>query len=80
MKYPMADGRAFTSYAPNCTLNETIKQENGIANDTEYRYFLQHSVDIIKKQMSSPQSPDCVFCPVCKEALDLGNGQPPVKL
>ena len=36
----MSDGRMFTDYRSSCTINNEIKKENNL-NDNTYRKFLQ---------------------------------------
>lgn len=70
-KYVMSDGRAFTSYLPSCELNRLIQKKYNLTNSHQYRYFLQRSGETIVKEISalSDDNP-CVFCPVCKQALE----------
>ncbi len=41
----MQDGRCFTSYIPNCTLNKNIQNRNNIKTDHQYRQFIQKNGD-----------------------------------
>lgn len=49
----MADGRAFTSYVPNCQLNNNIQNANNISNNKDYRSFIQLNGDKLMKDFSS---------------------------
>jgi len=53
----MQDGRCFTSYLPNCQLNENIMSLNNISNNISYKDFLQSNADVIMDNFKS----------VCKE-------------
>ncbi len=48
----MSDGRAFTSYIPNCQLNNNIQIQNKIVNNKDYRSFIQHNGDQLMKDFS----------------------------
>jgi len=39
----MADGRHFTDYRPNCTVNNLVRKNNTIINSFQYRQFLTHN-------------------------------------
>ena len=47
----MSDGRCFTSYIANCQLNDNIQIRNNIANDAQYRRFLQENATQLMTQM-----------------------------
>lgn len=49
MKYTMSDGRVYTSYVPNCELNNSIKNQFGIDTDKDYKTMLQSSIELIKE-------------------------------
>lgn len=53
----MQDGRCFTSYLPNCQLNENIMTRNNISNNISYKDFLQSNADVIMDNLKS----------ICKE-------------
>lgn len=69
----MSDGRQFTSYLPNCALDQMIQTKYKITNSQEYRMFLQSNSELIMKDLAkcnSEQTEDCHLCPVCQKALD----------
>ena len=39
----MSDSRFFTSYAPECHVNDLIRADNNISNSFQYRQFLQQN-------------------------------------
>ena len=39
----MDDGRHFTDYRPNCSVNSLVRENNKIMNSYEYRMFLTHN-------------------------------------
>lgn len=47
----MSDGRAFTSYVPNCEYNFNIQKTYDIKSNNEYREFLQQNASEVKQQM-----------------------------
>ena len=47
----MSDGRCFTSYIPNCQLNNNVQSRNSINSNNEYRVFLQKNADSFMQQM-----------------------------
>lgn len=75
-KYVLSDGRVFTSYVPNCDLTDGLGKKYGFTpnNSHALRQFLQQNADKIIKDNAAAQygeqSADCVFCPVCKQAVE----------
>ena len=53
MRPGMSDGRAFTSYIPNCQMNTNIQSKNEIKSDAEYRAFLQQNAEQIMSNMTT---------------------------
>lgn len=47
----MQDARAFTSYEPNCQLNERVKARYAPGASSEYRYWLQQNACGMMKQL-----------------------------
>jgi len=43
----MADGRHFTDFRPNCTINNLMRLQNKVANSYEYRMFLTRNAEDI---------------------------------
>ena len=41
----MSDGRHFTDFRPNCTINNMLRVQNKVANSYEYRMFLTRNAD-----------------------------------
>jgi hypothetical protein len=73
MKFAMSDGRIFTDYQPNCSLNSFIQNKYAPnSNEHEFRYALQRNADKIIKDMNSFEGTACKLCPVCKESLKVG--------
>jgi len=64
----MSDGRAFTSYAPNCDLNVALQRQYNTPNLHAYRHYLQQNAE---KVMSDTRigTDDCKLCPVCEASL-----------
>lgn len=70
-KYIMSDGRAFTSYAPNCAINQSIQQKHNIPDAHMYRMFLQQNAEKIMKELQDCSFTDkCEICPICNMALE----------
>jgi hypothetical protein len=40
-------GRAFTTYAPNCSQDLEIRRRYGLDNNTAYRLFLQRNANVV---------------------------------
>jgi hypothetical protein len=68
MKYTMSDGRVFTSYLPNCDLNNTLQKQYGTPDIHSYRKYLQLNAE---KVMNDTRigTDECKFCPVCEASL-----------
>lgn len=43
----MADGRHFTDFRPNCSINNMLRVQNKVANSYEYRMFLTRNAEDI---------------------------------
>lgn len=50
VKFVSADGRAFTSFQPNCELNRGLKEAYNIQNNYTYRLFLQRNASKLMQQ------------------------------
>lgn len=64
----MADGRAFTDYSSNCSLNEFLQSNSqyDLDNNTQYRLFLQrHGKEIMDMQRNRSFKQNVTGC-VCK--------------
>jgi uncharacterized protein len=69
-KYVMSDGRAFTTYSPNCALNKYLQDKYEVSNSHMYRRFLQQNAQKIMKELSQcTANEDCEICPICNKAL-----------
>lgn len=68
MKYTMSDGRAFTSFLPNCELNSVLQKQYGTKDAHAYRYYLQQNAEKVMKD-TSIGTDECKFCPVCEASL-----------
>ena len=64
----MSDGRVFTSYLPNCDLNNTLQIQYGTPDIHAYRKYLQLNAE---KVMNDTRigTDECKFCPVCEASL-----------
>lgn len=69
MKYIMSDGRAFTNFSTDCTINSQLQKKYNITDLNSYRAFLQHNSEKVKADLFAPQA-ETKVCPVCKEALN----------
>ena len=47
----MQDGRSFTDYRPNCTLNNMVSSSNNNQSSYEYRMFLQRNGNKLRDQI-----------------------------
>lgn len=74
--YPMAYAQ-FTSFVPNCSLNQHLNVgsgSNGSAGNThEYRSYLQKNATKLMGELrdcaGKDNKGDCKICPVCNKAL-----------
>lgn len=72
-KFVSSDGREFTSYISNCDLNQSIQQKYKLSNSHEYRAFLQRNATQVMTDLAQCDTKqECLLCPVCKNALDVG--------
>lgn len=70
-KYIMSDGRVFTSYAPNCAVNQFIQQKYKVQDSHMYRLFLQQNAEKIMKELQDCSvTQKCDICPICNMALE----------
>lgn len=70
-KYTMSDGRTFTSYAPNCALNQYLQQKYKVSDSHVYRLFLQKNAEKLMKELQDCSSVgNCDVCPICNAALE----------
>ena len=62
----MNDGRLFTNYLPNSTLNSYVKKVNNITSENDYRQFLQKNGSKIMDNERTFMSLNkkCNFAPV----------------
>jgi len=72
-KYPdcparMADGRHFTDYRPNCTINNMLRVQNKVANSYEYRMFLTRNADKIM-EINNLYAVDRNACKSCDNTM-----------
>ena len=67
----MADGRGVgQSYIPDCQLNYNLQEKYSVMDTNDYRYFLQHNFEKVKKDLGVTGNADlCKKCPVCQAAL-----------
>ena len=56
----MQDGRAFTDYRSNCTLNNILISNNNITNTYGYREFLQNNANNIRLNMLKNDQNRCI--------------------
>jgi hypothetical protein len=49
----MSDGRAFTSYVSSGLYNNELERKFGVANDTQYRAFLQNNREKVMKTVTA---------------------------
>lgn len=52
----MADGRVFTSYIPNCELNNNIQRVNNISNNKDYRRYIQSNGEKLMNDFSTTKN------------------------
>lgn len=48
-----ADGRAFTSYVSSGLYDQALEAKYGIADDTQYRAFLQNNSEVVRAAMET---------------------------
>lgn len=73
MRPGMSDQRCFTSYIPNCELNNRIASNNKIQSSSQYRAFLQENaenvIDNMKNVCYTKDDQLCNFCPLGSEQV-----------
>lgn len=74
MRPGMADGRCFTTYIPDCELNNNIQNRNNISNSSEYRRFLQTNattlMDNLKDACVNDDTKTCNTCFIGSNTID----------
>ena len=65
----MSDGRAFTTYAPNCELMRGLQRKYKLSNSNELRLYMQKNADKVRDDLFPIDQPELVKCPVCEAAL-----------
>jgi len=60
----MSDGRNFASWQPGAEINKTIRKENNIATNWQYRKYLVQNADQIIKLNQQEACNDCGCCNV----------------
>lgn len=73
MRPGMSDQRCFTSYIPNCELNNRIASKNNLPNNPQYRLFLQENAENVIENMKNvcytKDDQLCNFCPLGSEQV-----------
>lgn len=70
MKFAMADGRAFTTYAANCSLNEYLQKKYNVSDAHAYRRYLQTNAEKIMSELKDCyKQGDCEVCPHCNQTV-----------
>lgn len=66
MHYPQ-----FTSFVPNCSLNQHLSKNSKSANSHSYRQYLQKNATKIMEELKDCTGAKtiCKICPVCDQAL-----------
>lgn len=60
----MADGRNYADWQPGAEINKTIRKENNIKSNSQYRNYLVHNADDIIKLNQQEACNDCGCCGV----------------
>jgi len=60
----MQDGRAFTTYLPNCQLNNTIQSDKGFLNNVEYKQYIQQNSSSIMQSFTTGQNNTVPGCTI----------------
>ena len=58
----MSDGRNFASWQPGAEINKSIRKENNIVSNSQYRNYLVHNADQIIKLNQQEACDDCGCC------------------
>tara|TARA_Y100000816_G_C25708537_1_gene374107 strand:+ start:276 stop:494 length:219 start_codon:yes stop_codon:yes gene_type:complete len=62
----MSDGRCFTSFMPNCQMNEFYKNKYNSTTNNEYRQYLQENaleiMDEFKNTCENETVDECTTC------------------
>ena len=64
----MADGRHFTDFRPNCTINNMLRVQNKVVNSYEYRMFLTRNAEDIMTTNES-YAMDKNACKTCDNTM-----------
>jgi hypothetical protein len=74
MKFAMQDGRIFTSYDTNATLNKSLQEKYKTTDLHAFRHYLQANAEKVMddvKQNTPNLSCDAKSCPICFTPLKI---------
>lgn len=62
----MSDGRCFTSFIPNCQMNEFFKNKYSSASNNDYRQYLQeNAINIMNEFKHTCENETVEECTTC---------------
>jgi len=59
----MSDGRNFSKWQPGASINQEIRQENGIKSNWQYRKYLTENATTVIKANQVEACDECCYCP-----------------
>jgi|TARA_B110000967_G_scaffold190246_1_gene214761 hypothetical protein len=69
----MSDGRNFSKWQPGATINQEIRQENGIKSNWQYRKYLTENADSVIKANQLEACDECCYCPSSRTGQSVPN-------
>ena len=72
----MADGRNYASWQPGDAINESIRKEEGIKTNWQYRQYMTKNADAIIKGNQLDACNQCCTCPATYGRPAMMNGTP----
>ena len=69
----MTDGRNYAQWQPGAVVNKTLREENGIKSNWQYRKYLQENADQVIEYDQRMACNECCGCPYYKSNQSANN-------
>ena len=69
----MTDGRNYAQWQPGAVVNKTLREENGIKSNWQYRKYLQENADQVIEYDQRMACNECCGCPYYKNNQSANN-------
>jgi hypothetical protein len=69
----MSDGRNFSKWQPGASINQEIRESNGITSNWQYRKYLTENADKVIKANQIEACDACCYCPVTDKEESVPN-------